>query len=177
MAYAILAVYVALGAAAGYWAVRKPDAEGKRRPVAVRLAAALVGAVAGLALAGVFGFTDVLFSGSAPLAHVTTADQLEAALTAPEPVTVLFFSSPTCPPCRVLEPRLTKLQDEWRGRARFVKANVGHSSQLVQQFQVRATPTLVVFQGQTPVSKVEGALSKREVAALLAQAEVLAQVP
>jgi thiol-disulfide isomerase/thioredoxin len=75
-------------------------------------------------------------------------------------VLVAFFTSTTCPPCRIVEPVFERLAEEkTAGRAgrdmpAFVKINIdaGPSSQLAGQYGVRATPTFLFFLDGNKVS-------------------------
>lgn len=60
---------------------------------------------------------------------------------------VIFFTSKTCPPCKVLYPIYDQLAEEHGDKATFIKIDIGQpeTSAIARQFSIRATPTLVTF--------------------------------
>jgi thiol-disulfide isomerase/thioredoxin len=59
-----------------------------------------------------------------------------------------FFTSSTCPPCRVIEPDfMRKLEDVNRDRIKVVGAKIDThvAFDAAQKYQVRATPTFMAF--------------------------------
>ncbi|KFA77714.1 hypothetical protein S40288_00466 [Stachybotrys chartarum IBT 40288] len=60
---------------------------------------------------------------------------------------VIFFTSATCGPCKVLYPMYDQLAEEHGGRATFIKVDIAlpQAAEIANSFSVRATPTLVTF--------------------------------
>lgn len=59
-----------------------------------------------------------------------------------------FFTSPTCAPCKIVEPLFESLAEEKAGPGvAFVKIDfsVGRSGEVAEEFGVRATPTFLFF--------------------------------
>ncbi len=82
------------------------------------------------------------------------------------PVLVDFWA-PWCAPCRTLAPVLEELDGELSGKARIVKVNVDENGVVAGQLGIRSIPTVVLFKDGQPVEGAVGALSKRELLALL----------
>lgn len=61
---------------------------------------------------------------------------------------VVFFTSQTCPPCRMIEPIFERLAEAKASpKVAFVKIDtgVGMSQQVAQTYNIRATPTFLFF--------------------------------
>ncbi|KAG0125849.1 putative thioredoxin [Tuber indicum] len=83
---------------------------------------------------------------------------LEAALKSAESsCAVIFFTSATCPPCRVIYPHFEQIGSEAGGKAKFVKVDIGTSYDVGQKFQVSATPTFMTFLKGEKVDQWSGA--------------------
>ncbi|KAL0961392.1 hypothetical protein HGRIS_006342 [Hohenbuehelia grisea] len=79
---------------------------------------------------------------------------------------VAFFTSATCPPCRMIEPTFERLAEEkgltssGHGRgAAFTKIDlgVGMSGSIAQEWGVRATPTFIFYLDGKKTSEMKGA--------------------
>ncbi|KAI9149420.1 Desumoylating isopeptidase 1 [Paramyrothecium foliicola] len=60
---------------------------------------------------------------------------------------VVFFTSATCGPCKILYPLYDQLAEEHGDKATFLKVDIAQAEahQIASQFDVRATPTLITF--------------------------------
>ena len=83
------------------------------------------------------------------------AEVLEALL----PVLV-YYSAPWCSPCKMLEPIVNQLAEEWKGKVRVVKVELDDNPNLVIQYQVMGAPTLLLFDQGRPVERVIGYQSR-----------------
>ena len=61
------------------------------------------------------------------------------------PVLVDFWAE-WCGPCRVMNPIITKLADEWSGRVKVGKANVDDNQAIATEHNIQAIPTILIFQ-------------------------------
>lgn len=98
--------------------------------------------------------------------RITAADFGEKVLDADIPVLVDFYSD-TCVPCRMLSPVLSQLESELEGRLLIYKVNVGYEQELVEKYDVQASPTLIFFKGGEEVSRLRGAAKKPDIIAEL----------
>ena len=95
----------------------------------------------------------------AELAEITDADFEREVLQSDVPVVVDFWA-PWCGPCRVVNPILMDMADEYGERVRFVKVNVDESPQTQASYSVLSIPTVTLFEGGEAKSSVVGARSR-----------------
>ena len=79
----------------------------------------------------------------------------EQVLQAETPVLV-DFTAVWCGPCKMLDPVVKQLAQEWDGRMKVVKLDVDDHPSLAIQYQVMGVPTLMLFKGGQPVERVTG---------------------
>jgi thioredoxin 1 len=92
------------------------------------------------------------------------------ALAASPGVTLVDFTAQWCQPCKHLLPVLHELATEYAGRVRFATVDVEAEPVLVQRFDVRSMPTLLVLRDGRPVGRVIGARPRNYVAGVLDRA-------
>jgi len=66
------------------------------------------------------------------------------------------FTAIWCGPCKMLEPVVTQLSQEWGGKVKVVKLDVDDNSNLAMQYGVMGVPTLILFVGGKPVQRLTG---------------------
>ncbi len=66
------------------------------------------------------------------------------------------FTAAWCGPCKMLDPIVTQLAQEWGGKVKVVKLDVDDNSDLAIQYQVMGVPTLILFVKGQPVQRVTG---------------------
>lgn len=65
------------------------------------------------------------------------------------------FYAETCPPCKILSPLFSTWSDNLVGKVKFVKVNAHKMQSLVQKYEIRALPTMIVFKnGQVSEKKI-----------------------
>ncbi|KDQ06791.1 hypothetical protein BOTBODRAFT_39329 [Botryobasidium botryosum FD-172 SS1] len=75
-------------------------------------------------------------------------------------VVTVFFTSATCPPCRMIEPIFEDLaRNKGRTNVAFVKVDlgVGNGSECARNWNVRATPTFIFFLNGNMTNELKGA--------------------
>ena len=83
----------------------------------------------------------------------------------PRPVVVDVWA-PWCGPCRMIEPALEHLREEYAGRVDLWKINADEEPDLVRALGVHGIPTLIVYRGEREIARRMGAQSKAALAAL-----------
>lgn len=83
---------------------------------------------------------------------------------------LLDFTAKWCGPCKVMNPVLDKLADEYKGRVDIVAIDVDDEPALAQRFDVRSMPTFVVMRDGREVGRVVGSRPRAFVAGVLDRA-------
>ena len=78
--------------------------------------------------------------------NVTRVQELDALLAeASKTCAVIFFTSATCPPCKIAYPVYDELAAEAGSKATLIKVDISAAYEIGARYQVRATPTFVTF--------------------------------
>ena len=78
--------------------------------------------------------------------YATTLKQLDALLeSAKTNCAVIFFTSATCPPCKIVYPAYDELAAETTGKAVLIKVDLSEAYEIGSKYRVRATPTFMSF--------------------------------
>jgi len=85
-------------------------------------------------------------------------------LNSPLPV-VVDFTAVWCGPCKMLEPVVKQLADEWAGKAKLVKLDVDYNQNLTVQYGVMGVPTLMLFVKGMVSERITGYQSKDRIVA------------
>jgi thioredoxin 1 len=100
------------------------------------------------------------------LQQVTEKDFEREVLVSELPVLVEFGAT-WCGPCKVVEPELQALAQEYAGRAKVLTVDIDQSPYLARQLGIQSVPTFLVFHQGRPVTGKAGALKKAQLAELL----------
>jgi thioredoxin 1 len=100
------------------------------------------------------------------IVNLTQQNFAQEVLQSAKPILVDFWGE-HCPPCRMIAPILDELAEEYDGRVRIGKVNVGEEQSLAAEYGITAVPTLLLFQKGQVVQQMRGARGKREYKATL----------
>ncbi len=76
-------------------------------------------------------------------------------LKSPLPV-IVDFTATWCGPCKMLDPLVAQLAQEWNGKVKVVKLDVDDNSNLAMKYGVMGVPSLLLFVGGNPVQRLSG---------------------
>jgi thiol-disulfide isomerase/thioredoxin len=78
--------------------------------------------------------------------NITVLSELEKSLeAATQSCAVIFFTSSTCGPCKVLYPIYDELAQEAGDKATLIKVDINYAQEIAAKYNVRATPTIQTF--------------------------------
>jgi len=66
------------------------------------------------------------------------------------------FTAVWCGPCKMLDPVVKQLAQDWDGKVKVVKLDVDDSPDVAMNYQVMGVPTLMLFKNGEPVERVTG---------------------
>jgi len=91
----------------------------------------------------------------AEVKFVTEADFQTEVLNADHPVLV-DFTAVWCPPCRMVDPIVKQLAQDWDGKVKVVKLDADTNPNILMQYGVLGIPTLMLFKGGEIKERVTG---------------------
>ncbi len=87
--------------------------------------------------------------------HVNEENFQSEVLASPQPV-VVDFTAAWCGPCKLLDPVVKQLAQEWGDKVKVVKLDVDSNPNLAMQYQVMGVPTLILFVNGEPTQRLTG---------------------
>jgi len=66
------------------------------------------------------------------------------------------FSATWCGPCKMLDPIIEELSQEWQGKVKFVKVDADKNPNIVMKYGVMGIPTLLFFKSGEIKERVTG---------------------
>jgi len=78
------------------------------------------------------------------------------------PLVLVDFWAAWCGPCKMMEPVLDELAEEYQGDVVIGKMNVDKNQNIPSRFQVSSIPTMVLFKEGEVVDRMIGALGKEQ---------------
>ena len=72
-----------------------------------------------------------------------------------------------CAPCRMLEPVIKQVADEWQGKVKGVKLDADENPGVLTQYGILGIPTLMFFKGGQLQERMTGFLPKEKLLAKL----------
>lgn len=98
--------------------------------------------------------------------HITDETFEDQVLKTDEPI-LLDFWAPWCGPCKMLNPIIEELAEEFEGRAMVAKINVDLNPLISQKFKIKSIPTLMLIRYQNVYERFNGMVPKPNLEELL----------
>jgi thioredoxin 1 len=95
---------------------------------------------------------------------ITSGEIQPKVLEAPGPVAVDFYQE-SCPPCRVLEPRLERVAGRYEDRLPVYRVDVDRDLPVAESFGVMSLPTVLVLKGGEEVERLDGLIKEDDITA------------
>jgi thioredoxin 1 len=76
---------------------------------------------------------------------------------------IVDFWSPTCAPCKQLEPSLIKIAVDYRAQVKILKVNVNDCPRTSSRYLVRGLPTLLFIKNGSVKTQMVGAVSPHRI--------------
>ncbi len=89
------------------------------------------------------------------LKYITEADFQNEVLNEEKPVLV-DFTAGWCQPCKMVDPIVKKLAEEWEGKVKVVKLDADQNPNIMMKYGVLGIPTLMLFRGGQVKERVTG---------------------
>lgn len=96
--------------------------------------------------------------------YVTDADFQSEVLKSELPVLV-DFTAVWCQPCKMIEPIVKQLSEEWQGKVKVVKLDADQNPETMMQYGVMGIPTLMLFKSGEIKERITGFTPKDKLAA------------
>ena len=98
----------------------------------------------------------------AEMQHVNEDDFQTEVINDAKPVLV-DFTAVWCGPCKMLDPIVKDLAQEWGEKVKVVKLDVDHNPNIAMQYQVMGVPTLMLFVNGEVSERITGYQSKERI--------------
>ena len=92
----------------------------------------------------------------AEITQVNEANFDDEVLQAVQPVLV-DFTAVWCGPCKMLDPVVKQLAQDWDGKVQISKLDIDENPDLAMRYQVMGVPTLMLFVAGKPIERLVGA--------------------
>lgn len=76
--------------------------------------------------------------------RISSVDFRQHVLESDVPVLVDFWAS-WCPPCKMAEPMIDKLAEEYDGKVKVLKLNVDQNPGVAAEYEIKGVPTFILF--------------------------------
>jgi len=83
------------------------------------------------------------------------------------PVLIEFWAS-WCPPCKMMEPVMVKLIDEYRNKLKIYKLNVDQNKIITDEYGINGVPTFILFCDGQEIDRRTGAQSEEMLKTMIA---------
>ena len=79
-------------------------------------------------------------------------------------VALVDFWAPWCTPCRIQNPVINELANDFDGKVKICKLNVDEHTRWAKEYKIRNIPNILIFKDGEPVKQLIGAKPKFRIA-------------
>jgi thioredoxin 1 len=98
------------------------------------------------------------------MAHVVlTDDNFDAEVLKSDIPVLVDFWAEWCMPCKMVEPIVDQIAQEYAGKLKIGKVDVDSNPQISMKYGIRSIPTLLIFKNGQPVDQIIGAVPKKNI--------------
>ncbi len=83
-------------------------------------------------------------------------NEIEAATSVVDKISLVDFSAAWCGPCKMLTPVLEKVSDDLEDKVDFFHLDVDESPDASSKFSIRGVPTMIVFHNGEEIDRMVG---------------------
>ena len=76
---------------------------------------------------------------------------------------IVDFWSPTCTPCKLIEPGLQKIASDYKTKVKVLKVNVNDSPRTSSRYLVRGLPTLLFIKNGSVKTQMVGTVNPSQI--------------
>jgi len=95
--------------------------------------------------------------------NISTDVNFEEEINIPDKLILVDFFATWCEPCSVLGPILEKLDEHFKGKIIFIKADVNNIPVTAQKFGVERIPTVILFKNRKPIGSFVGLIPENAI--------------
>lgn len=88
---------------------------------------------------------------------------------------VLDFFQATCPPCRVLEPQLARVAQEFRDTVPTFQIDIDRDLPVAERFGVRSIPTVLLVASGGEIGRLDGLITESDLRGLFTRGAALSR--
>ena len=93
-------------------------------------------------------------------------DNFESYISGDKPILVDFWAE-WCGPCKMLNPTIEELSNDFADKAIIAKVNIDESPAIAQKYSVRGIPNLLFFNKGVVAEQLIGVSSKQDISSII----------
>jgi len=92
-----------------------------------------------------------------------TAENFEAEVLQSDLPVLIDFTAEWCAPCKMLDPIVAELAQEWQGKVKVFQMDADKNTDLLVRWRIMSVPTLALFQDGKIVARMTGYKHKKHI--------------